>query len=124
MAPTPVGYKGEWDGTTMQGTPVHFSVSASDNVTSFTLRYNFTADCSGTLTVTDLTAPIHTLDPPAAPPYDQPGFGFSTRSNNGASGTLIAGVFSSDRRSAFGQFALLDYGSCGSVFGSWTATRR
>jgi hypothetical protein len=124
MAPTPAGYKGEWVGTTMQGTPVQFSVSASDTVTFFSLNYNFMADCSGTLTVTGLTAPIHTLDPPEPPPNDQPGFGFSTKSDDGASGTAIVGVFSPDRRSASGQFALVHYGSCGTVSGTWTATRR
>jgi hypothetical protein len=121
-SPLPPGYAGEWAGTTVQGTPVQFSVSAADNVTSFTLTYNFSAVCSGTLTNTDLAVPIHKLDPPGPPPFDQPGFGFST--NDGTSGTLIAGHFSPDRRTASGQFSLVHYGACGTVVGTWSASRR
>jgi hypothetical protein len=124
MGPSPLGYAGEWTGTTSQGTPIRFSVSAADTVTSFTLAYNFSADCSGTLTYTQLALPIHTLNPPGPPPYDQPGFGYSTSSDDAASGTLIAGHFSSDRRSASGQFSLVYYGACGTVVGRWNATRR
>ena len=40
MEPTPVGYAGEWIGTTAQGTPVRFSVSG-DVVTSISITYNF-----------------------------------------------------------------------------------
>lgn len=122
-APTPVGYAGEWTGTTAQGTLVRFGVSAADHVTSFTLTYNFSATCSGTLTYTDLAAAIHTLDPPGPPPFDQPGFGFST--TDGTSGTVIAGHFSPDRRSASGQFSLIRHGACGDVVvGPWSASRR
>jgi hypothetical protein len=124
IGPSPLGYAGEWMGTTSQGTPIRFSVSAADTVTSFTLAYNFSADCSGTLTYTQLALAIHTLNPPGPPPYDQPGFGYSTSSDDGASGTLIAGHFSPDRRSATGQFSLVYYGACGTVVGRWNATRR
>jgi hypothetical protein len=121
--PSPLGYAGEWTGTTSQGTPMRFSVSAADSVTSFTLAYNFSADCSGRLTYTDLALPIHTLNPPGPPPFDQPGFGYSTN-DDGARGTLIAGHFSPDRRSASGQFSLVHYGACDTVVGMWNATRR
>jgi hypothetical protein len=123
-APSPVGYAGEWTGTTAQGTTVHFNVSAADEVTSFTLTYNFSAACSGKLTHTDLAARIHTLVPPGPPPFDQPGFGFSTKSDDGASGTAVAGHFSPDRRSASGQFTLVHYGACDTVVGTWSARRR
>jgi hypothetical protein len=123
--PSPVapGYVGEWTGTTGQGSDVRFTVSETEHVTSFTLAYNFSAACSGTLSNANLSVRIHTLDPPGPPPYDQPGFGFST--NDGTSGTLIAGHFSPDRRSASGQFTLVHYGTCGDVVvGTWTARRR
>src|SRR5262245_15783209 len=121
MEPTPVGYAGEWSGTTAQGTPVRFSVSGNA-VTSISIAYNFSPACTGTLNYTGLAAEIHTLDPPGPPPFDQPGFGYST--TDGAQGTLIAGHFSADRRSASGQFTLVHYGACETVVSSWTATRR
>lgn len=123
-APSSLGYAGAWTGTTMQGTPVQFSVSAADAVSSFTVTYNFSAACSGTLTYTDLAVPIHTLDPPGQPPYDQPGFAFGKNSDDGTSGTAINGHFLPDRRSAAGQFVLVNYGDCGTVLGSWSASRR
>lgn len=122
-APTPLppGYAGEWSGTTVQGTPVRFTVSG-DNVTSFILTYNFSAECSGTLTNTDLAVPIRYQDPPGPPPFDQPGFAFGT--NDVTSGTAIGGYFSPDRRSAAGEFVLVKYGACGTVRSTWSATRR
>ncbi len=120
--PSPVGYAGEWTGTTSSGTPVQFSVSATETVTSITLVYRFSTECSGTLTYTGLALPIHTSNPPGLPTSDQLGFAYST--TNGASGTLIVGGFSSDRRSASGRFALVDFGACDTVVGTWSATRR
>ena len=55
--PVPAGYVGEWTGTTQQGTPFRFSVSAVDEVTAITLTYNVSATCSGTITYTDLSVP-------------------------------------------------------------------
>src|SRR5262245_35146029 len=119
--PTPAGYAGEWIGTTTQGTPVRFTV-AGNAVTSISIAYNFSPACADTLSYTSLAAEIHTLDPPGPPPFDQPGFGYSTTA--GMQGTLIAGHFSPDRRSASGQFTLVHYGACETVVSSWTATRR
>jgi hypothetical protein len=122
-APTPLppGYAGEWRGTTLQGTDVHFRVSG-DNVTSLILTYNFSADCSGTLTNTNLAVPIRKQDPPGPPPFDQPGFAFGT--NAVTSATAINGHFSPDQRSAAGEFVLVNYGVCGTVRSTWSATRR
>jgi len=119
--PTPIGYAGEWIGTTAQGTPVRFIVSGNA-VTSISITYNFAPACAGTLSYTSLAAEIHPLDPPGPPPFDQPGFGYST--TDGTQGTLIAGHFSPDRRSASGQFTLVHYGACETVASSWTADRR
>ncbi len=126
-APTPVpaGYAGEWTGTTQHGTPIRFSVSAADDVTSITLTYNVSATCSGTLTYTDLAVPIHRQDPPGPPPFDQPGFAFGRLSDDSATATAIAGHFSPDRRSASGQFLLSRYSGCDPSFiGTWDANRR
>ena len=121
LEPAPAGYAGEWVGATTQGTPMRFSVSGNV-VTSMSITYNFAPACTGTLSYTNLAAEIHTLDPPGPPPFDQPGFGYST--TDGMQGTLIAGHFSADRRSASGQFTLVHYGACDTVVSSWTADRR
>ena len=123
VSPLPPGYAGEWVGTTSEGTAFRFAVAEGDTVTSITLTYNFSAGCSGTLTYTNLAVPIHTLEPPGPPPFDQPGFGYGV--NTIQTGTLIAGVFSPDRRSASGRFTFVQFSGCDSVVaGSWTATRR
>lgn len=124
IGPSPLGYVGEWTGTTSNGTPIRFSVSGADTVTSITLVYSFSVDCSGTLAYTNLAVPIHTLDPLGPPPYDQPGFGYATNGGAGAGATAIAGHFSPDRRFASGQFTLVRYGACGTVLGTWSASRR
>jgi hypothetical protein len=122
VSPLPPGYVGEWIGTTSHGTTFRFSASDADTVTSITLTYNASAGCSGTLTYTNLALPIHRLEPPGPPPFDQPGFGFSE--NTVLTGTLIAGYFSPDRRSAAGEFRLVKYSGCDIVVGgTWTATR-
>ena len=124
-APVPVGYAGEWTGTTQHATPVRFSVSDADEVTSFTVTYTFSVTCSGTLTYTDLAVPIRKQEPPGPPPFDQPGFAFGRVSDDRVSATAINGVFSADRRSASGQFVLVGYSGCGpSVLGTWDARRR
>ena len=123
-APVPVGYAGEWTGTTQHGTPVRVSVSAADEVTSVTITYNFSVACSGTLTYTDVAVPIRKLDPPGPPPFDQPGFAFGRTSDDRISATAISGVFSADRRSVSGQFVLVGYSDCGPVIGRWEALRR
>lgn len=123
-APAPVGYAGEWTGTTEHGTPIRFSVSAADEVTSFTVTYNFSATCSGTLTYADLAVPIRKQEPPGPPPFDQPGFAFGRTSDDRVSAAAIAGHFFADRRSASGQFVLVGYVGCEPVRGTWDARRR
>jgi hypothetical protein len=121
--PVPAGYSGEWSGTTAQGTPVAFSVSA-DQVTSFTLAFHFSAACSGSVTISG-PAPIALQEPPGPPPFDQPGFAMSRTQGNFEWGVAAAGAFSRDRRSATGEFRLLTYPGCGAVMsGTWTAQRR
>jgi hypothetical protein len=124
-APVPEGYVGEWTGTTQQGTPVRFSVSAVNEVTSVTLTYNVSATCSGTLTYTDLAVTIRHQEPLGPPPFDQPGFAFGRLSDDLATGTAIAGHFAADRRSASGQFILSQYSGCPPSFiGRWDVRRQ
>ena len=114
-----------WTGTTQQATSVRFSVSDANAVTSFTVTYNFSVTCSGTLTYTDLSVPIRNQQPPGPPPFDQPGFAFGSMSDDRVSASAINGVFSADRQSASGQFVLVGYSGCGpSTLGTWDARRR
>src|SRR4029453_11551426 len=75
VEPTPVGYAGEWTGTTTQGTPVRFSVSGNA-VTSISITYNFSPTCTGTLSYTSRGNSYARSS--GSPPFDQPGFGYST----------------------------------------------
>ena len=123
VSPVPPGYAGDWIGTTSEGTAFRFSVSEADTVTSITLTYNFSAGCSDTVSFTNLALSIHRLEPPGPPPFDQPGFGYAR--NDVVTGTLIAGHFSPDRRSAEGRFTFVKDSGCADVVaGSWTASRR
>jgi hypothetical protein len=122
----PAGYAGEWAGTTGQGTPVTFSVSG-DQVTSFTLAFRFSFECSGTVTLPGPRAIVMQV-PPGPPPYDQPGFVVGvvgTQAENSEWGVAVAGHFSPDRRSASGEFKLVQYPGCDTVMsGTWTTQRR
>jgi hypothetical protein len=119
--PLPPGYTGEWTGVTRDHTRIHFVVSEGDVVTSIRLDYQASSECTGRIERDGLALPVHYLDPPGPPPYDQPGFGYTTNEPDG--GIVIAGHFSEDRRSADGSFALGRYLGC-SMFGNWTATRQ
>jgi hypothetical protein len=110
-------------GSTEHDTRVMVSVSAADEVTSVSFAYRFSDACSGTLIYTDLAVPIRKLEPPAPPPFDQPGFAFGRTNDDRTKATAISGVFSADRRSLSGQFLLVGYSECGSVLGKWNALR-
>ncbi len=118
--PAPMGYNGEWAGTTAQGTPVTFTVS-NDQVSAFTLAFNFSSTCSGTETIPGSVA-IVTQVPPGPPPFDQPGFAMGK--NGGSWGIAASGAFSPDRRSASGEFQLVRYPNCGTLNLRWSAKRR
>jgi hypothetical protein len=117
------GYLGQWAGTTSQGQPVAFSVNDKQQVVSLTIGYNFN-NCSGTLAWSDLSLPIFTPQPPGAPPYNNPGFGYSSQSQ-GTNGIAIVGVFTSDT-TALGTFDFLVFTACGGANsgGNWTASKR
>lgn len=121
--PVPAGYAGEWAGATGQGTPISFSVSGEE-VTALTLAFNFSSTCSGSLTSSD-RALIHLQVPPGPPPFDQPGFALGWPQAPSEWGVAVAGHFSPDRRSAAGEFKLVQYPGCDVVMsGTWSARRR
>ena len=57
------GFSGEWAGTTFQGQPISFTVSAAERVTAISVGYAFSG-CSGVDTFPDLDLPI-SLSPPS-----------------------------------------------------------
>ena len=125
-APSP-GNSGLWTGTTFQGAPISFSVSAGEKVTAITIGHNFNG-CSGVETFSDLnleTAPNVTCIPGPCSPGIQ-----SYRAFNYGSGppagprTSVNGLFLSASR-AEGTAGFQNYPGCGSATGvPWTATKR
>jgi hypothetical protein len=128
-APTPVGYAGQWSGTTAQGKPIAFTVSADDKVTSITVEHSFNG-CSGSQTFSNLnleTAPNVTCIPGPCPPtvasYRAFHYAAGARSIDGPS-TSVNGLFLS-MATAQGAVGFLNYPGCGTALGvGWTAIRR
>jgi hypothetical protein len=126
-SPTPAGLAGQWTGTTSQGTPIAFTISPDQKVTSINLGYNFNG-CSGSHTFSSLaleTVPDVTCIPgPCSPGISSfRRFHYATGSIDGPM-TSINGIFPSGVR-AEGSVGFMNYPGCGSVLGvGWTATRR
>ena len=126
-APTPVGYAGQWSGTTSQGRPIAFTVSADEKVTSITVEHSFNG-CSGSQTFSNLnleTAPNVTCIPGPCPPSlsSYRAFNYSTDRSDGPS-TTVNGLFLSTA-TAQGAVGFSNFPGCGTAFGiGWTATRR
>jgi hypothetical protein len=125
--PTPVGNAGEWSGTTVQGTPIRFTVSSDEKVTAITIGYSFNS-CSGSHTFADLrleTAPSVTCIPGPCPPAisSYRAFGYSVRSDDGRF-TTVNGLFLPSG-AAEGSAGFENYPSCGTALGvAWRASRR
>ena len=125
--PTQVGLAGQWSGTTSQGTPISFTVSADEKVTSITVGYSFNG-CSGSQTFANLnveTAPNVACIPGPCPPSisSYRAFGYSAGPREGPS-TSVNGLFLPMGR-AEGLAGFRDYPDCGTALGiAWTATRR
>jgi len=63
--------------------------------------------------------------PPGPPPFDQPGFVVGKVGDDFVWGIAVGGSFAQDRRSASGQFNLVNYTGCDKVVaGTWSASRR
>ena len=120
-------YQGEWTGTTAQGTPIAFTVSADEKVTSITIGYNFNG-CSGSHTFANLnleTTP-NVICIPGPCSVLLPSFRSFTYLAGTIDGprTTINGMFPAANR-AEGQVAFANYPQCGSALGvGWSAARR
>jgi hypothetical protein len=119
---------GQWSGTTSQGTPIAFSVSADEKVTSITIGYSFNG-CSATQTFSGLdlrTAPDVTCIPgPCSGSISSyRAFNYSSSGPRDGPRTALNGLFLPANR-AEGQVGFFDYPGCGTARGvAWTATRR
>jgi hypothetical protein len=125
--PSSTSLEGQWSGTTAQGTPISFTVSADQKVTAITIGYRFSG-CAGTQTFTSLS--LETAPNVICVPGPCPASLTSFRSFNYANGPLegpatsVNGLFSTTS-SAEGQLTFRDYPGCGSATGvGWTAARQ
>jgi hypothetical protein len=124
--PSSSSLDGQWTGTTSQGTPISFTVSADQKVTAITVGYNFNG-CSGTQRFSGLsleTAPNVTCIPGPCPPSitSYRAFNYVTGPIEGPS-TGVNGLFTATNR-AEGQVVFRDYPGCGSAVGvTWTAIK-
>jgi hypothetical protein len=122
-APTPpsggaADYQGQWAGTTSQGRPISFTVSADQKVTAITVGYSF-GSCSGSNTYSNLNLAIGT----GLNPSSGVGFGFGSGSPEGPSYVQVYGSFASST-TASGTLVFGSFPGCGNAGGIWTATKR
>ena len=117
---------GEWSGTTAQGMPIAFTVSADEKVTAITVGHKF-GGCSGSQTFTNLSQP--TVSDTICVPGP-----CSDRVTSYRSFSYAEPRFGATQTSVFGLFLPLDRAQgqvnfdspgCGTAIGvGWTATRR
>jgi hypothetical protein len=128
-SPAASGIVGQWSGSTTQGTPISFTVSAAERVTSITVAHNF-GGCSGTQTFSNLdiaTAADVTCVPGPCPPSITSYRGFSFHDGDSLSGhaTAVHGIFFRPLGEVTGQANFWNFGACGDAIGvAFTATKR
>ena len=126
--PTSTTLEGQWSGTTGQGTPIGFIVSADQKVTGITIGHRF-GGCAGTQTFDNLnleTAPnVICVPGPCAPSLTSyRSFNYSTGRTLEEPSTSVNALFITTG-SAEGQVGFRNFPDCGSATGvSWTAAKR
>jgi hypothetical protein len=104
VTPTPItptstassqDYEGEWQGTTLQGTPITFSISADQRVTTITVGYILNG-CSISKTFSNLSLTIASPPPPIRP--GPPGFGYGSSSPDFTNFIQVEGWFPTNER--------------------------
>jgi hypothetical protein len=119
MEPT---YTGEWTGATSQGTPITFSVSAPNIVTSITIGHNFNG-CRDTQTFSGLSVGIGESSLPGRMPTpSNTGFGFGSGSPEAPHFVQVTGQFTSSQ-AASGAVTFLNFDDCGHSVALWNASR-
>lgn len=119
---------GQWAGTTAHGTPITFTVSSDEILTTITVGYSFNG-CSGTQTFSNLN--VNTVGDVTCIPGPCSGSIASYRSFAYVSGSIGAGAVTSINglflpgNEAEGLVSFRDFPGCGTAGGvAWSATRR
>jgi hypothetical protein len=118
---------GQWSGTTSQGRPVTFVVSADQKVTAITVGYSFNG-CSGVNTFSSLALDIATTGQTPFPPRGEtmpgrPAFFYASGTPDGPNHLQLYGSFPSST-TAGGYAFFGEYQGCGTAVGIWNASRR
>ena len=129
-SPAPLGNAGSWSGTTAQGSPITFSVSPDERVTSISVGYSFNG-CTGTKRFSNLdleTAPsVACIPGPCTPPvssYREFRYSVGPLALGDEASTSVNGQFSSYGR-AMGVADFRNYPGCGTATRvTWSAARR
>ena len=126
----PRGYSGQWNGTTQQGQPITFTISADEKLTSIVVGYNFNG-CSGTQTYSNLSLEIKPQIEciPAPCPADLSSYrSIAHDAGDPFQGpsTSIRGFFAENQGLLIGQGAAYfrNYPGCGTAQTGWSVTRR
>jgi len=115
--PTESRFTGAWAGTTFQGRPIAFTVSAEQRITSITVDYAMNG-CTGSKTLSDLTVSIGQPGSLMGPLVD-----FTVGPPGGPDTTALHFLFTSDT-TANGTVAFINYTGCGNGGGTWSAVKR
>jgi hypothetical protein len=127
-APTPAGYEGQWNGTTAQGSPITFTISPDEAVTTITVAHNFSG-CSGSQTFSNLSLSIAPTvicipGPCTGSLASFRTFAYMSGDRIEGPSTEVHAVFPSTS-SAEGTVNFRSYPGCGSAIGvAWAAARR
>lgn len=119
---------GQWSGTTAQGAPISFSVSADEVLTTITVGHSFNG-CTGTETFSNVNLPTKSdvsciPAPCSAAITSYRSFSYSNRAFGSERYISVNGLFFPAGR-AEGQVVFTGYPSCGTGASvPWTATRR
>jgi hypothetical protein len=113
--PTPIDFSGAWAGTTSQGRPITFTVSADLRITAVTVEYAF-GGCSGTVNIPANAPLLNTSGTASAMVTQPPGSGPATF------GTVVRFLFPS-ATSANGTVELGVPG-CPGGNATWTASKQ
>jgi hypothetical protein len=126
--PASTTYAGQWSGTTAQGSPVAFAITADDVVTSISVGHAFNG-CSGSETFSNLNISINPTvvcvpGPCSAALSSYRAFGFGSGNPFLDTSLDINGVLLSTVQ-AQGSVNFRNYPGCGTVVGvSWSATKQ